>query len=372
VVVPELGLAAALALVAACGHRVADDVQEGGEGQEVTSDGPATGGGGAMCTQEAYLDHDDRLEHLGFDCVDPLVDGTCPPCDEACIDVILRGCPLETCGLPDLPCSSGCTERKVLCQEEHAGQCCYAVTASQGNIPGRPVREHGAPLLPLLHVEPGLHVEPRRAAAAMAYREIARHERASVEAFLEAAAVLEAWGAPPELLDAHRRAAAEEHRHALAALAAAEALDGRRARLGDTPTRTVPHERSSFAWDLVRDGCFGEAFAAGEAAWALRQPAVSDCPELLRYWRRVCVEEREHARLAWRTLEWLLDDGHFDAAVIDAAIRAAIRRAEGKRSSELEPFGLPSSQTSHRIETDTVAAMVAAAHRTVDRTAELA
>jgi hypothetical protein len=317
----------------------------------------------AMCTFDAYADHPDRQGYLAAECLPHNDDGTCPGCDAVCVEVMLDGCPLETCGQPDVPCAEGCENPTVLCQESIGTECCYVVTASYGGpIPGRPLRHRGVPCLPSLEVEGPSATASSRAAAAGIYREFALYERASVEAFEQVAATLQALGAAADLVQAHREAAAEECAHAELALAAAHALDGRLAHLSANDRSAAPDDLGSFVRDLVHDGCFGEAFATAEAAWALAQAEVRAFPELRRYWLRVVDEESRHAALAWRTLEWLLTSRPELRADIVAQLRAAsVAKEELRGEHDLERFGIPAASTTTELRKRLVGHLVDAA-----------
>ena len=357
-----LGLLAALALLAACGPgRPGADGDDGSEGSEpdLASE--------AMCTEANFADDPDRLSHTARGCRPLARDGSCAPCDEACAELILPECRPADCESFDLPagCPTQCSDYRVLCSEVIGGECCHLVTGQQGvALPGRPLRLAGVAQLPALELE-----DPPagwgRIDAAARYREFARYEQASVPAFRQARAVLAGLGAPVELLDDYDRAAQQEGRHADLALAAAEALDGRRAHLGELPPAPAQVELASFVRELVRDGCLGEAVAAREAAWALTHSPVHEREALARYWRAVAKEELDHARLAWRTLEWLLARSPELTACVTAELHAALRaKMTATHTVELDASvgpGLPGAATRSALRRATLTQLVAEA-----------
>jgi hypothetical protein len=314
----RLGLSSAVVLLAACGP--AKPVAEAGErGDGGEADGsenaeqPSEAGEGegdtgtseAACTLENYATDPQLLPFTEVGCFPAVPGEACPVCELPCMETIVYDCPFNGCGLPDVPCINECGSHLVLCSEKLGDQCCYLVTAEYvGGVPGRPLRERGVPQLPAIAV---MGSPSGDAHAADEYREFARYEHASVASFLYAAAILEQFGAPFELLERHREAAREEAGHARLALAAAQALDGRSATLGELPMPAIDFELESFVRDLIHDGCIGELIATHEAEWMLEQPYVHECEPLRRYWTSVAAEEAGHAALAWAVLEWLLE-----------------------------------------------------------------
>lgn len=311
----QLGLTTALLVLAACSTRTVDEAgDETGDGDGETNakasesgddtTSTETGEVEPMCAIENYADDPQLGEFVARGCVGLVAGGTCAPCSTACMEDILSSC--ESCFEPEVPeedpvCFDECTEHRVLCSEEINGQCCHLVTADYGgSVPGRPLREAGEVRLPELACSGAQSEAGRR------YREFARYERASVDAFAFAAALLDELGAPQDLVEAHRVAAREEAEHAQLALACAESLDGCTATLGELDVGEWVFDVERFVCDLIHDGCIGELVAAHEAAFALAQADVREREVLRHYWQTVLDEETGHAQLAWRTLEWLL------------------------------------------------------------------
>lgn len=359
-----LGLCCALALLAACGPTKpsGEDLGEGlGEdiGDESDTSVPE-----AMCTLENYADDPGILPFTEVGCVPALADGTCAMCDDACAATVVTDC----CDPPGPPCLNECSYYVVLCSEQLGDQCCHLVTADyEGAVPGRPLRSRGVALLPSVRFEASTpELDPHRAVAAGAYREFARYERASVDAFLQAAVVLEQLGAPAGLVADNREAAREEAEHARLALRAAESIDGRSATLGEVPSSSDAFELHAFVRDLIHDACFNEAVAAAEAGWALARPGVVERAALKQFWRTVSVDEAGHAALAWRTLEWLLATRPQLGDTVHNELRAAMTRpSDDPQTSHdhglLEQAGIASSRTKAQLREQVITELLAEA-----------
>jgi hypothetical protein len=283
------------------------------------------------------------------------------------MESIVYNCNLSECGMFDLgPCSNVCGSHLVLCSEQLGDQCCYLVTAEYaGGVPGRPLRDDGVPQLPRLMIadSDAGDLDHRRAAAT--YREAARYERASVDAFLHAAALLEQVGAPFDLIERHRDAAREEGDHARLALAAAQALDGRTATLGELSITGPEHDLESFVRDLIHDGCIGELIAAREAGWALEQDCVREREELREYWELVASQEAGHAQLAWQTIEWLLSTRPALGSLITSELGVAMRGRAPVMGSHEDELGLPAASTTAVLREQAIAELVADARALV-------
>jgi hypothetical protein len=341
----RLGLTGALALLAACGP--AKPIQEAGDEGDGDTESGVDMPPGAMCTLENYADDPQLTGFAGVGCFPVEPDGSCAACDLECMESIVFTCPLEGCESPDFPCIDNCVDHLLLCSEQLGDQCCHLVTASgnSGVVPGRPLRERGLPRLPRLAVVGPASDDSERRLAADCYREFARYERSSVDAFIHAALLLERLGAPPELIDGQREAAREEAGHARLALAAAQALDGRAATLGELPPITVELDLERFVCDLIHDGCIGERIATREAAWALDQACVREHAALRAYWMAVIDEEASHAALAWQTLEWLLVARPELGPLVNRELAAAVGPRASVRPADHDAFGLPAATT---------------------------
>jgi hypothetical protein len=172
---------------------------------------------------------------------------------------------------------------------------------------------------PLGHVEGGDERCPDplgRSLAAMAYL-----EAASVLAFEQLAAQLQAWHAPPELIARCRAAALDEQAHArwLAALAVQRGASVPTPKLerGD-----LPADRFTVAMHNAVEGCVHESFSALLAACYSR---AADSRVLRRVFARLAVDEARHGQLAWDLHEWLRGQLSADAAAqVDLARTQAL------------------------------------------------
>lgn len=168
----------------------------------------------------------------------------------------------------------------------------------------------------------------------------AQLEAASVIAFEQLAERLERWGAPAELVDRCRRAAADEVVHAREVGAFA-------ARLGAVvpvvERRSVEPSILELALHNAAEGCVHEAWAAMRAAWVARHACE---PELQALYARIADDEAQHAQLSWELHRWLrarLDQE--DRARVDATLERAIDglRSVVERQARLGPadLGMP-------------------------------
>ncbi|TKC98632.1 ferritin-like domain-containing protein [Polyangium fumosum] len=187
-----------------------------------------------------------------------------------------------------------------------------------------------------------------RSALAEAWTEIAALEHASVASFARFTLQLMALGAPPELLFAAQRAAADEVEHARVGYALASRYADRpigpsKLDLTGVPLDTDP--RVVLA-SLIEEACVGETIGAAEAlalAGLVRDPALREVHA------RIAEDEQRHAELAWRTLRFLLagadeDTRHFARATFDRAIEAASAEPSLRRAVVAEDVGLLSSK----------------------------
>jgi hypothetical protein len=174
--------------------------------------------------------------------------------------------------------------------------------------------------------------------------EMAWLEAASVPAFERLTRELEAHGAPRRLLDASRRAVAEEVRHARTMGALATRAG---ARVGE-PTVDVRAVRSleDIAIENAVEGCVRETFGAVVAAVQARRARDARFRTAM---KGIARDEARHARLSWDVAKWLDDRLDEDAR---RRVRAARDRAAEElfREAGVEPdaalasrFGVPTS-----------------------------
>jgi hypothetical protein len=149
---------------------------------------------------------------------------------------------------------------------------------------------------------PGLAGSPAPGRSLGAWLASSAHlELASVAAFLRLAHELEHHGAPAPLVEAARRAAADEVRHA-------DATARRARREGVEPppvhlTPTPPRSLLELALDNAREGCAGEAMGAVLASHAAQH--VSD--GLRELFGPIAAEEAGHAVLSLAIHRWALE-----------------------------------------------------------------
>jgi hypothetical protein len=141
--------------------------------------------------------------------------------------------------------------------------------------------------------------------AGAAWLRAARAEHASVASFARFSLDLLRLGAPPELLRASARAAADEVVHARSAFGIAGSLLGREVGPGPLPTAGAIAEDAPLAvfLRLLREGCVDETVSAALAA-QMRSEAQE--PDVVAALDRIVADEAEHALLAWRAARWML------------------------------------------------------------------
>lgn len=200
--------------------------------------------------------------------------------------------------------------------------CCYTVSATDPTpgqvtcIPGRPLRQAGAVVCaPVVgSVAPG--PAARRVAA---WTTLAQLEHASVAAFAQLTLDLMAHGAPPPLLTAVQRAAADEMVHAQLCLAQASRAAGQPLAFGPLPL--APGRKTPTLVELAvaaaQEGCAGETVGAALARAAAQ--AATD-PQAAASLRQIADDEAIHAALSWRIVAWAAQQG-------GPPVRAAVARA---------------------------------------------
>ncbi len=167
---------------------------------------------------------------------------------------------------------------------------------------GRPLREHGEPLLPTVIGRRSVPTTPSpERIAAEGWVEVARHEHASIATFSRLALDLMHLGAPLELVQRCHEAALDEAPHAHAALGMAVSFGGEALRFGALPPPA--HRTASLrqiAFEALIEGCWGEGIASAVAGVA----ASRSSGQARRVLRTIEAEEARHAELAWATLRW--------------------------------------------------------------------
>jgi hypothetical protein len=116
-----------------------------------------------------------------------------------------------------------------------------------------------------------------------------------------------AHGAPPELLAETHRAALDEIRHAQTCFAIARGITGKTHVAGDLDVSRASTDTTIEAlarWTL-RDGCLGETAAAMELDALARDTEDEDVAAAIAGMAR---DEHRHAELAWRILDFAIDE----------------------------------------------------------------
>ncbi len=222
------------------------------------------------------------------------------------------------------------------------GQCC---SIAEGSLvcgsDGRPFVVDGAPrhaTLERIARAPRTDDEPRFADLSPALREhlaahwarVAAAEHASIASFAQLASRLLAIAAPPELIRDALAAAADEARHAEAALALASKLVG--GPLGfaalDVRGAGATQDLEAMLLACVREGCIGETIAALEIATAA---AHCEDPKLAALLRSIADDEARHAGLAWRFVQWALgQQPELRTKVLDVFASLHVREQEAE------------------------------------------
>jgi hypothetical protein len=132
-------------------------------------------------------------------------------------------------------------------------------------------------------------------------------EHASVAEFARLSLVLMSHGAPPELLAETHRAALDEIAHAKTCCAIAGKITGKTHVVGeiDVARATMDASIEALARCTLRDGCLGETAAAMELEQIARETNDEDVSTAIATMAR---DERRHADLAWRILEFAIDE----------------------------------------------------------------
>ena len=259
-------------------------------------------------------------------CIVVALDEDCPSAEDAAAQLVGT----ETCEDPvrEVVATGELIERKDVSSgwyydtgwaAQHE-QCCYEaaykVHPDEGCAIGRPLvvgaHAHTAPAVvragwtrgerPALE---GL-TEGARSDLAHFWTAIGLMEHASVASFARFSLELIAHGAPPALLAAAHAAAADEVRHAQAALALASAFAGRPLAPGALPQAVQGGARDlvELAVSTAREACIGETLSVVLAAEQLRR--ATD-PAVRRALAGIIEDETRHAELGWDTLRWLLE-----------------------------------------------------------------
>jgi hypothetical protein len=195
----------------------------------------------------------------------------------------------------------------------------------------------------------GLSAEARERLARF-WLDNALSEHSSVAGFHRFALDLLAHGAPPALVLAAGRAAAEEVRHTQLCAVLASGYAGRPVGPGPLPIASVEVARSleELAVWTARDGAVAETLAALLAGAMLERAADPACRRALTV---IARDEASHAALAWRSLAWAVSTG--GRSVVDAIAPVLLASPESFRDaagrSELAAHGLLSDVEQRKV-----------------------
>ena len=197
------------------------------------------------------------------------------------------------------------------------GMCCSIVQTTWPCSDGRPlvIAEHSRRASLVRGVEAAEIDLARFADLPLALRrrlgqrwvEVAQAEHASIASFARFTIQLLAIAAPPELIRDALAAAADEVRHAEAALALASAFEGQALDWGPLDLAGAlaePLDLAALVHACVDEGCIGETLAALELRVAAGECEDRRLAELL---VAIAEDELRHAELAWRFVKWALD-----------------------------------------------------------------
>ncbi len=169
------------------------------------------------------------------------------------------------------------------------------------------------------------------------FAELAYLERASVVAFEQLAGWLERRGAPAELIERCRAAAADEvvHGDRMAALAEREG-----ASVPEVASCSPDDDLLAVALHNAVEGCVRESFGALLGA---HQARTCDDLELRELFATIAADELRHGQLAWDLHAWLvtqLDDAAREQVEAVQRLALAELSSEVRRSAARTPSGL--------------------------------
>jgi hypothetical protein len=250
----------------------------------------------------------DKYVYLPCGVPPDLAGSRCSPSVDLCISVCPEGF-FFVCDLPAPTCMDGAVVPGAPVYLDCTS--CIGANAGRRPVGSRPPRSDR-------------RKRARSARSAGAYfAQLAYAEAASVEAFVQLAARLAAFGAPARLQREALRSAEDEERHAR--------VTGRLARrhgeLAASP-RPCAFARltfENFVSENAVEGCVRETFAA---LVAMHQSARADDPSVAVAMRSIAKDEARHAALAWAIHGWAI-------ARLSPAARARIRASQARALAEL-------------------------------------
>ncbi len=237
-------------------------------------------------------------------------------------------CGAEVISVDDGPYEGECWYGPGGSEDEHPG-CTYDVTVATDGATctyGRPCGVESEQVSRsdwVITLYPRLHGVARPARAAE-WTAIALAEHASIASFSRVILELLALGAPAALVRDAQRALGDEIRHAELAFGLASAFAGRPIGPGPLPTIAPPAAGlRAFAVAAVQEGCLAETRSVLQIA--ARAEAEAD-PAVARVLTVLAADERRHAALAWRMVQWAIQQGGEPVAqAVSVALSAAPR-----------------------------------------------
>ncbi len=175
--------------------------------------------------------------------------------------------------------------------------------------------------------------ETVRLALAAHYEQMAAMEHASVASFARFALELLALGAPPDLLLATHKAAADEILHAQLCYTVASVYSSHPIGPGLLPMAGVHPQTdpAEIVTALVIEACVGETIAAAEA---VALAGIVKDPALHTLYQQIAIDESTHAELGYRCLAWILVQHPHLVPVAAAAFDRALASISGTPLTE--------------------------------------
>ena len=188
-------------------------------------------------------------------------------------------------------------------------------------------------------------------------------EHASIASFARFSLQLLELGAPPNLISGATRAQADEVAHARDCFSVASVLRGSPVGPGPLNLRGAlgsPCSVAQVLLETIQEGCINETLAAAEASWLVEQTPFSSLQEIL---VRIARDETRHAALAWKTVQWILEEHPELRPAARAAFAAFIdSQSEDTVTSEdrwMAEFGIIPSGMREAVRQETLAGVIA-------------
>ncbi len=268
------------------------------------------------------------------------------------------------CGVED---GTACGEAWCMTEYELGTWECQAVCG----ICGRPWIVDGAPAtaLPIAgsdwcssDVQSSSRCTPPRPDVAEHWLAVALLEHASIASFARFMLEMLSLGAPPALLEDIIEATNDELSHTQLTLSLARRFGAPPLEPGPLPPAAPPSTAiEDIARALVAEACVGETLSALE----LREASLHAAdPQVRVTLCAIADDEMRHARLGWRSLQWLC---HVGPPALTEVIRAEFERAmtearrhrSGHPTDALEPYGILSMETKTRLFDEALGQLIA-------------